>query len=57
VSLLHDAGYSCQVSPITTAAGKLFRVRIGPLASQADADRILAKVQHEGYPGARRTSE
>ena len=29
-----------------------YRVRVGPLASVADADRALEQVQAMGYPGA-----
>ena len=30
-----------------------YRVRVGPLATVADADRTLEQVQSLGYPGAR----
>jgi rare lipoprotein A len=36
-----------------SATGKLWRVRVGPLASTAAADAALAKVRAAGYAGAR----
>lgn len=36
-----------------SAAGKLWRVRVGPLASTASADAALAKVRAAGYADAR----
>jgi rare lipoprotein A len=41
------------VTPIDVNGQKLLRVRLGPLASDADAERILAAVQAQGLPGAR----
>jgi len=36
-----------------TPAGQLFRVRVGPFATQAEADAALAKVKRAGYGDAR----
>ena len=38
---------------VATANGKLFRVRLGPYASEAEADRGLATAKARGYPQAR----
>ncbi|HEX3954562.1 MAG TPA: septal ring lytic transglycosylase RlpA family protein [Stellaceae bacterium] len=37
--------------------GMLYRVRVGPVASQAEAQRLLDKVVGSGYPGARVVGE
>ena len=36
---------------------ELYRVRLGPLASEAAAARLLGKVVDSGYPGARVVGE
>ncbi|KJS35107.1 MAG: hypothetical protein VR70_16365 [Rhodospirillaceae bacterium BRH_c57] len=41
------------VTPIEIDGRQLLRVRLGPLGSAADADRVLAAVQAQGLPGAR----
>ncbi len=41
------------VTPIEINGQQLLRVRLGPLGSDADADRVLAAVQAQGLPGAR----
>jgi rare lipoprotein A len=41
---------------VTTASVdgiEVYRVRLGPVDSAADADRLLARVVNNGYPGAR----
>ena len=35
----------------------LYRVRLGPVASEAEASRLLSKVVGSGYPGARLVGE
>jgi DedD protein len=56
-TLLRNAGYRVQVSPVTTAAGVLQRVRIGPFDTEEQADAVLAKVHHQGYPHAGKAAE
>lgn len=41
------------VTPVEVDGRQLLRVRLGPLASDADAERVLAAVQAQGLPGAR----
>lgn len=41
------------VTPVEIDGRQLLRVRLGPLASDADAERVLAAVQAQGLPGAR----
>jgi rare lipoprotein A len=41
------------ISQVQTKGGALFRVRLGPLGSVADADALLEKVIASGYPDAR----
>lgn len=41
------------ISQVQTAKGAMFRVRLGPLATVADADALLEKVIASGYPDAR----
>ena len=38
---------------VASADGKLFRVRFGPFANEADGQRALADAQKRGYPQAR----
>jgi rare lipoprotein A len=42
-----------QVTPVMVNGRQLFRVRLGPLASVAEADRVLAKVLAAGGDSAR----
>jgi len=57
VSLLKNAGYSCEVGPIQTARGSLYRVRVGPYSSMAEADQALSKIKLQGYPNAQRRTD
>lgn len=41
------------ISQVQTAKGSMFRVRLGPLPTVADADALLEKVIASGYPDAR----
>ncbi|MGC2854160.1 septal ring lytic transglycosylase RlpA family protein [Novispirillum sp. DQ9] len=41
------------VTPVEIDGRKLLRVRLGPIASDAEAERVLAAVQAQGLPGAR----
>lgn len=41
------------VTPVTVQGQSLYRVRLGPAATDAEADRILQAVQAHGLPGAR----
>jgi len=41
------------VTPIDVDGRQLLRVRLGPLASDVDAARVLAAVQAQGLPGAK----
>jgi cell division protein FtsN len=45
------------VEIVPTSGGGLYRVRVGPVASEAAAARLLSKVVDSGYPGARVISE
>lgn len=40
------------IEPVNTASGRLFRVRIGPLASADAAERLLGQVRAAGHPQA-----
>jgi rare lipoprotein A len=42
-----------QIQPAKVASGEVFRVRMGPLASVDEADKILDMVIRSGYPDAR----
>jgi rare lipoprotein A len=41
------------VSQVETKTGTMFRVRLGPIPSLDEADAMLEKVIHSGYPSAR----
>lgn len=41
------------ITPVSTTGQRLFRVRLGPLASVEDADQALERVVKRGYAGAR----
>ena len=46
-----------QVVPAQVNGTALYRVRVGPFANEAEADRLLSKVVDSGYPTARIVSE
>ena len=46
-----------QVVPAEVNGTALYRVRLGPVANEAEADRLLNKVVGSGYPAARVISE
>jgi len=46
-----------QVVPAQVNGSALYRVRVGPFANEAEADRLLSKVFDSGYPTARIISE
>ncbi|HEV8680075.1 MAG TPA: septal ring lytic transglycosylase RlpA family protein [Stellaceae bacterium] len=48
---------SVEIVPATANGAALYRVRLGPLASGAEAQRLLARVIDSGYPGARVVAE
>jgi rare lipoprotein A len=48
---------SVQIVPSSANGGGLYLVRLGPVASQAAAARLLSKVVDSGYAGARVVSE
>jgi rare lipoprotein A len=48
---------SVQIVPASGSHGGLYLVRLGPLASDAAAARLLSRVVDSGYPGARVVSE
>jgi rare lipoprotein A len=51
---LHLARWgSAQVTSASINGAAMYRVRIGPLESEAQARRLLAQVVSNGYPGAR----
>ncbi len=42
-----------RVQPVESAAGRLWRVRMGPLATRADAEALLGRVWESGHDDAR----
>lgn len=48
---------SVEIVSNSANGGGLYRVRLGPVASEAAAERLLGKVIDSGYPGARVISE
>ncbi len=46
-----------EIVPAAAHGAGLYRVRLGPVASEAAAARLLSKVVDSGYPGARVVSE
>ena len=48
---------SVEIVPAGEHGAALYRVRLGPVASEAEATRLLAKVVDRGYPGARVVAE
>lgn len=49
---LEKAGFSTYTQDVETAAGKNTRVRVGPFATRADADKVAASVRELGLPAA-----
>ena len=43
---------SVQIHPFQVDGRSLYRVRLGPLSSSEDADRLLARTVRAGYPGS-----
>lgn len=50
---LAAAGFDAFVSRVATDAGTMHRVRVGPAATRADAEKLLARLRAAGHPGAR----
>ena len=48
---LAAAGVSASVTPVQTAKGVVHRVRVGPFASEAEAEAALRKIHQAGQPG------
>ena len=48
---------SAEVVPATVNGAALYRVRLGPLASEVEARRLLTRVVDSGYPGAHLVAE
>lgn len=48
---------SVEVLAASGGRAALYRVRVGPVASEAEAERLLSKVVGSGYPGARVVTE
>jgi rare lipoprotein A len=44
---------NAEIIPGTGRGSSLYRVRIGPVASEAEARRLLSRVVDHGYPDAR----
>jgi DedD protein len=44
---LRNAGFSAYVEPVKTAKGTLFRVRVGPAAERAGADKLRAELKEK----------
>jgi rare lipoprotein A len=44
---------SVQVTSVSTNGVAMYRVRLGPLGSAVEANRLLARIVDSGYPGAR----
>lgn len=58
LSLLQNIGYRGEAAKIVNAKGaSLYRVRLGPFATEATARQALDKVTRQGYPQARVLSE
>jgi DedD protein len=49
VARLVMSGFTAYVEGVTTAEGTLHRVRVGPFASRADAQRAVGKLKAAGY--------
>lgn len=50
---LAEAGFEAFVSRVATDAGTMHRVRVGPVAARADAEKLLGRVRSAGHEGAR----
>ncbi|HEX3863961.1 MAG TPA: septal ring lytic transglycosylase RlpA family protein [Stellaceae bacterium] len=48
---------SVKVLPATSKGSSLYRVRLGPVASVAEAQRLVSRLSQSGYPGARVVAE
>ncbi|MCG9123334.1 SPOR domain-containing protein [Laribacter hongkongensis] len=48
---LAAAGVLASVTPVQTAKGVVHRVRVGPFASEAEAEAALRKIHQAGQPG------
>ena len=48
---------SAEIVRATVNGAALYRVRLGPVASDVEARRLLGKVVDSGYPGARVVDE
>lgn len=48
---------SVEIIPAASHGSGLYRVRLGPVGSTAEAERLLHKVVERGYPGARVVAE
>ncbi len=48
---------SVEVLPATGNGSSLYRVRLGPVASEAEAHRLVTRLSESGYPGARVVGE
>ena len=48
---------SAEVLRATVNGTAMYRVRVGPVASNAEAHRLLSRVVDSGYPGARVVDE
>lgn len=44
---------SAEIVPVQVHGAAMYRVRLGPVASEVEARRLLSKVVDRGYPGAR----
>jgi len=50
---LAAADFDAFVSRVATDAGTMHRVRVGPAATRADAEKLLARLRAAGHSGAR----
>ena len=51
VKLEPGESISASVTPVQTAKGVVHRVRVGPFASEAEAEAALRKIHQAGQPG------
>jgi DedD protein len=52
VKELESAGYSARVSPVTRSGRTLYRVRVGPAGSRAEADQLAQRLRARGLQPA-----
>lgn len=52
VQELESAGYRSYVTSVRRSGKELHRVRVGPAADRADAERLAAKLEERGLPAA-----